>query len=161
MSMIHKREEWGKDLESENFEGCYWLNSLRNHSGWGNVDCVSLKRGCFFSSVQFSSVAQSYATLRPHGLQHARPPWPSPAPRAYSSSLLLHPPLNSHSSNSSSSIVTSYSFWNCFRLENIKGKEREKGRFIEGLWEEQKETIGGKKRWQGKQKVQQYFPTSY
>ena len=63
MSMIHKREEWGKDLESENFEGCYWLNSLGNHSGWGNVDCVSLKRGCFFSSVQFSgSVVSDSAT---------------------------------------------------------------------------------------------------
>ena len=32
------------------------------------------------SSVQFSSVAQSCLTLRPHGLQHARPPCPSPAP---------------------------------------------------------------------------------
>ena len=28
---------------------------------------------------QFSSVAQSCPTLRPHGLQHARPPCPSPA----------------------------------------------------------------------------------
>ena len=29
----------------------------------------------------FSSVAQSCPTLRPHGLQHARPPCPSPTPR--------------------------------------------------------------------------------
>ena len=28
----------------------------------------------------FSSVAQSYLTLPPHGLQHARPPCPSPSP---------------------------------------------------------------------------------
>ena len=34
-------------------------------------------------SVQFSSVAQSCLTLRHHGLQHARPPCPSPAPRVY------------------------------------------------------------------------------
>ena len=31
---------------------------------------------------QFSSVAQSCPTLRPHGLQHARPPCPSPTPGA-------------------------------------------------------------------------------
>ena len=35
---------------------------------------------------QFSSVAQSCRTLWPHGLQHARPPCPSPTPRAYSNS---------------------------------------------------------------------------
>ena len=36
--------------------------------------------------LQFSSVAQSCLTLWPHGLQHARPPWPSPTPRVYSNS---------------------------------------------------------------------------
>ena len=40
----------------------------------------------FFSSVQFSSVAQSCLTLRPHESQHARPPCPSPAPGVYSNS---------------------------------------------------------------------------
>ena len=40
----------------------------------------------FNSSVQFSSVAQLCLTLQPHGLQHARPPCPSPSPRAYSNS---------------------------------------------------------------------------
>ena len=38
------------------------------------------------SSVQFSSVAQSCLTLRPHELQHARPPCPSPTPRVHSNS---------------------------------------------------------------------------
>ena len=33
------------------------------------------------SSVQFTSVTQSCLTLRPHELQHARPPCPSPTPR--------------------------------------------------------------------------------
>ena len=33
-----------------------------------------------------SSVSQSCLTLQPHGLQHARLPCPSPAPRAYSNS---------------------------------------------------------------------------
>ena len=46
-----------------------------------------------------SSVTQSCPTLRPHGLQHARPPWPSPAPKDYSSSCPLsqwwHPTISS------------------------------------------------------------------
>ena len=35
-----------------------------------------------FSSVQFSC-SVVFNSLRPHGLQHARPPCPSPMPRAY------------------------------------------------------------------------------
>ena len=35
---------------------------------------------CYFTSIQFSSVAQSCPTLRCHGLQHARPPCSSPTP---------------------------------------------------------------------------------
>ena len=50
-------------------------------------------------SVQFSSVAQSYLTLRPHESQHARPLCPSPTPRAYSNSCALshwcHPTISS------------------------------------------------------------------
>ena len=37
---------------------------------------------------QFSSVAQLCLTLRPHELQHARPPCPSPTPRVPSNSRL-------------------------------------------------------------------------
>ena len=36
--------------------------------------------------VQFSSVTQSCPTLQPHGLQHTKPPCPSPTPGVYSSS---------------------------------------------------------------------------
>ena len=36
--------------------------------------------------VKFSSVAQSYSTLRPHESEHARPPCPSPTPGVYSNS---------------------------------------------------------------------------
>ena len=39
-------------------------------------------------SVQFSRSVVS-DSLRPHGLQHARPPCPSPTPRAYSNSCPL------------------------------------------------------------------------
>ena len=49
--------------------------------------------------VQFTSVTQSCLTLRPHELQHARPPCPSPTPRVYSNSCPLgqwcHPTVSS------------------------------------------------------------------
>ena len=43
----------------------------------------------FFCSVQFSRSLVSN-TLRPHGLQHARPPCPSPPPGAWSNSCPSH-----------------------------------------------------------------------
>ena len=50
-------------------------------------------------NVQFSSVAQSCPTLRPHESQHARPPCPSPTPGVYSNSCPLsqwcHPAISS------------------------------------------------------------------
>ena len=42
-----------------------------------------------FTTVQFSSVAQSCLILRPHGLQHTRPPCPSPTPGLHSDSCPL------------------------------------------------------------------------
>ena len=51
-----------------------------------------------FSSVHFSHSVMS-DSLRPHGLQHARPPCPSPTPRVYSNSCPLsrwcHPTISS------------------------------------------------------------------
>ena len=51
------------------------------------------------SLVQFSSVAQSCPTLRPHESQHARPPCPSPTPRVHPnscpSSWWCHPAISS------------------------------------------------------------------
>ena len=51
------------------------------------------------TSVQFSSVAQSCLTLRPHESQHARPPCPSPTPEVHSdsrpSSPWCHPAISS------------------------------------------------------------------
>ena len=40
----------------------------------------------YYMDVQFSSVAQSCPTLRPHESQHARPPCPSPTPGVHSNS---------------------------------------------------------------------------
>ena len=52
-----------------------------------------------FSSVQFSHSVMSNS-LQPHGLQHARPPCPSPTPEVYSNSCPLsqccHPTISSY-----------------------------------------------------------------
>ena len=52
----------------------------------------------FHCSVQFSHSIVS-SCLWPHGLQHARPPWPSPTPGTYSNSCLgtwwCHPTISS------------------------------------------------------------------
>ena len=54
---------------------------------------------CCFVYGQFSSSVMSADSLRPHGLQHARPPCPSPTPGAYSnscpSSRWCHPTISS------------------------------------------------------------------
>ena len=55
-------------------------------------------RKSMFNSVQFSHAAMS-DSLRPHGLQHSRPPCPSLTPRVYSNSCPLsqwcHPAISS------------------------------------------------------------------
>ena len=49
--------------------------------------CMSVYLCVYVYSVQFSSVTQSCLTLwRPHRLQHARPPCPSPTPRVHPNS---------------------------------------------------------------------------
>ena len=45
-----------------------------------------------FSSVQFTRSVMSNS-LQPHGLQHARPPYPSPTSGVYSNLILWHPLL--------------------------------------------------------------------
>ena len=62
------------------------------HPLWNTKQILS------FSSVQFSCSVVSYS-LRPHELQHTRPPCPSPTPRVYSnscpSSWWCHPAISS------------------------------------------------------------------
>ena len=69
---------------------------------------------CSISLVQFSCSVVS-DSLRPHGLQHARPPCPLPAPRVYSNScplsLWCHPKI-------SSSVIP---FSSCLNLSQNQG----------------------------------------
>ena len=55
-------------------------------AGW--FFTIGATREALGSSVQFSRSVVS-DSLRPHGLQHARPPCPSPTPRVYSNSCPL------------------------------------------------------------------------
>ena len=65
----------------------------------GKLSNLIVCRNCsLFSSVQFSHSVVSYS-LWPHGVQHARPPCPSPTPGVYSNSCPLswwcHPTISS------------------------------------------------------------------
>ena len=70
----------------------------------------------------FSSVAQSCLTLWLHGLQHTRPPCPSPTPRVYSNlcplSLWCHPTISS-SVVPSSSCLQSFPASGSFPMRSI------------------------------------------
>ena len=55
---------------------------------WGTKTKIVLSLDYKVGSVQFSRSVMSYS-LRPHGLQHARPPCPSPTPGVYSNSCPL------------------------------------------------------------------------
>ena len=65
------------------------------------IPCYGSSSGLIFifSSVQFSSVAQSCPTLQPHESQHTKPPCPSPTPAVYSNSCpwsqWCHPAISS------------------------------------------------------------------
>ena len=78
-----------------------------------------------FSSVQFSQSVMSYS-LEPHGLQHTRPPCPSPTPGAYSNSCPLtqwcHPTISSY--------VVSFSF--CLQSFLASGSFQMSQYFISG-----------------------------
>ena len=68
--------------------------SLASHSPWGHKKSDMTKRLTHththtHTHTEFSRSVMS-DSLRPHGLQHTRPPCPSPTPGAYSNSYLLH-----------------------------------------------------------------------
>ena len=74
-----------------------------------------------FSSVQFSCSVMS-DSLQPHGMQHTRPPCPSPTPGAYSNSHPLnqwcHPTISS-SVNPFSSCLQSFPASGPFQMSQI------------------------------------------
>ena len=72
--------------------------------------------------LQFSSVTRSCLTLVTHGLQHARPPCPSPTPAAYSNSCPSHQwchPTTSSSVVSFSSCLQSFPASGSFPMSQL------------------------------------------
>ena len=74
----------------------FWMLSFK--PTFSPSSLTFIKRLFSFSSLQFScSVMSDF--LRPHGLQHAKPPCPSPTPRVYPNSCPLsqwcHPAISS------------------------------------------------------------------
>ena len=73
--------------------GVFWVLSI---SVWAILLMTVLRPSAYFCPPQFS---RSVVSLRRHGLQHARPPCPSPSPRACSNSSPLsrwcHPTISS------------------------------------------------------------------
>ena len=81
--------------------GEFQQRSLVGPSPWGHRvghDWATNTFTFLFSSVQFSRLVVS-DSLRPHELQHARPPCPSPSPRVHSNSCpssgWCHPAISS------------------------------------------------------------------
>ena len=80
-------------------DGLFWLQLKINQREvyWKNIDILNTLN-CKQSSVQFSCSVMSNS-LRPHELQQARPPCPTPTPRAHPNSCPLsrwcHPTISS------------------------------------------------------------------
>ena len=87
--------------------------------------CFKIYPGIMFNftveSVQFSCSVMS-SSLQPHGLQHTRPPCPSPTPRVYSHSCPLswwcHPTISS-SVIPFSSCSQFFSASGCFQMSQL------------------------------------------
>ena len=96
------KECWWWMGSSKNYK-CFvalmWEEGCSNIIDYPKVRWLKNSNRAYKSKVQFSSVAQSCSTLWPQGLQHARPPCPSPIPGVYSNSCLLswrcHPKISS------------------------------------------------------------------
>ena len=65
----------------------FFCNTLKNKRTLVTAEGTSW---ILYIDIQFSSVQFSRSVMRPHGLQHARLPCPSPAPRACSNSCPLN-----------------------------------------------------------------------
>ena len=92
-----------REISLKRYLDCFlWQDDRQKHwkHKWKEI-YIFLYRERFSSHqfIQFSSVAQSCPTLRPHESQHARPPCPSPTPGVHPdsrpSSLWCHPAISS------------------------------------------------------------------
>ena len=85
------------------------------------IEKTTLKFLWIHNSVQFSCSVVSNS-LRPHGLQHARPPYPSPTPGVYSNSCLFSrwcPPTISSSVIPFSSRLQSFPASGAFQMSQF------------------------------------------
>ena len=82
---VWKHAVWWWPLQY--FDSYLWLLRISLLLHFLNLHCIlmlwALSQTFKIILSSFSSVTQSCLTLRPHGLQHARLPCPSPIPRAY------------------------------------------------------------------------------
>ena len=79
---------WFWEQDGDKAGGWAGRKGWAGQEGAGREVDSAWAKGLQFSSVQFSGSVVS-DSLRPHGLQHARLPCPSPTPRAYSNSCPL------------------------------------------------------------------------
>ena len=99
--------DWRNPLENPQKEetgGLQPMGSQRVRYNWATSLSFTFIKGSKYAFIiarvhQFSSITQSRPILRHHGLQHARPPCPSPTPGVYSNSCPLsqwcHPTISS------------------------------------------------------------------
>ena len=84
--MLPKQSPYGHEFFSR-FHWCQSI-SISWRRLWDVMHCKKPMHFLLISSFQFSHSVMS-DSLRPHGLQHTRPPCPSPTPRVYSNSCPL------------------------------------------------------------------------
>ena len=88
-----------QQLDTPGISFCSWLPKVTFFNFPGSRVFINEIRIAVLNpgpSLQFSSVNQSCLTLRPHGLQYARPPCPSPTPRVYPDSSLSSESIQTH-----------------------------------------------------------------
>ena len=90
---------WNKDLRPHKICTCLFIAALFIIAKpWEQTRCPSVGDKLWFGSVQFTCSVVS-DSLRPHELQHARPPCPLPTPGVHSdsrpSSQWCHPAISS------------------------------------------------------------------
>ena len=79
----------GRGLSPHSCPSWPWTWAKRNNDNFSNGFLLKAISFCSFSHICCCSVTKSCPTLQPHGLQHARLPYPSLCPRVFSDSCPL------------------------------------------------------------------------